>query len=158
VTPQRSALMRRVKGKDSEPEMVVRSVAHRLGCRFRLHRRDLPGSPDLVFISRIASQSIKFSRQSVPCNRGAYFVIEYHRGCLNDRYHPRRRTAVVPPGDFETATVLQRQHHRVERKMRWQPRRFRCLWTSRKRARAARPAPRSLRCWQRREPVDTPRR
>jgi hypothetical protein len=30
---------------------------------------------------------------------------------LNDRYHPRR-TAVVPPGDFETATVLQRQHHR----------------------------------------------
>jgi hypothetical protein len=41
--------------------------------------------------------------QSAPCNRGACFVIESHRGCLKDRYHPRRRTAVVPPGDFETA-------------------------------------------------------
>ena len=32
-----------------KPEMLVRSLAHRLGFRFRLHRRDLPGSPDLVF-------------------------------------------------------------------------------------------------------------
>src|SRR5450631_1632635 len=61
-------------------------------------------------------------KQILSCNRCPATVeritIESHRGCLNDRYHPRRRTAVVPPGDFETATVLQRQHHRVERKMR----------------------------------------
>src|SRR5260370_41965465 len=49
IDPQRSALMARVRGKHSTPEMVVRSVAHRLGYRFRLHRRDLPGTPDLVF-------------------------------------------------------------------------------------------------------------
>jgi len=43
--------MARVKDKHSKPEMVVRRIAHRLGYRFRLHRRDLPGTPDLVFPS-----------------------------------------------------------------------------------------------------------
>lgn len=49
VDPQRSALMARVRSKDSKPELVVRRLAHRMGYRFRLHRRDLPGTPDLVF-------------------------------------------------------------------------------------------------------------
>lgn len=48
----RSRLMSRIRGKNTKPEMVVRRVAHRLGYRFRLHRRDLPGSPDLVFSGR----------------------------------------------------------------------------------------------------------
>ncbi|WP_279595757.1 very short patch repair endonuclease [Methylobacterium sp. J-090] len=52
VDASRSALMGRIKGKDTKPEMIVRRLAHRLGYRFRLHRRDLPGSPDLVFPSR----------------------------------------------------------------------------------------------------------
>jgi len=46
---ERSSLMRRVRGKDTKPEIAVRRVAHALGYRFRLHRRDLPGSPDIVF-------------------------------------------------------------------------------------------------------------
>lgn len=41
--------MRRVKGKDTGPELTVRRLLHGLGYRYRLHRRDLPGSPDLVF-------------------------------------------------------------------------------------------------------------
>jgi len=41
--------MRAVKSKDTGPEMTVRSIVHRLGFRFRLHRDDLPGKPDLVF-------------------------------------------------------------------------------------------------------------
>lgn len=45
----RSALMARIGPKDTKPEMVVRRIAHALGCRFRLQRRDLPGTPDLVF-------------------------------------------------------------------------------------------------------------
>ena len=49
VDPARSELMRRVRGKDTTPERAVRRVAHALGYRFRLHRRDLPGTPDLVF-------------------------------------------------------------------------------------------------------------
>lgn len=46
---ERSALMSRIRGKDTKPELVVRRVAHALGYRFRLHRRDLAGAPDLVF-------------------------------------------------------------------------------------------------------------
>jgi DNA mismatch endonuclease (patch repair protein) len=41
--------MSRVRGKDTTPEMRVRRAAHGLGLRFRLHRQDLPGTPDLVF-------------------------------------------------------------------------------------------------------------
>ena len=53
VTPERrSANMRAIKGKGMKPEMAVRRLAHRLGFRFRLHRADLPGKPDLVFPSR----------------------------------------------------------------------------------------------------------
>ena len=49
LTPeQRSRLMSRVKGKDTKPEKTVRSLLHSLGYRFRLHRKNLPGSPDIV--------------------------------------------------------------------------------------------------------------
>lgn len=49
---QRSERMSRVRGSDTKPELLVRRVAHALGYRFRLHRRDLPGTPDLVFPGR----------------------------------------------------------------------------------------------------------
>ena len=40
--------MSRIRGRDTKPELVVRSLLHRMGYRFRLCRRDLPGSPDIV--------------------------------------------------------------------------------------------------------------
>ena len=50
VTPDvRSRMMAGIKGKDTKPEKMVRSALHRLGFRFRIHRNDLPGKPDLVF-------------------------------------------------------------------------------------------------------------
>jgi DNA mismatch endonuclease (patch repair protein) len=49
---QRSAVMRRVKGRDTGPEMVVRRALTRLGARYRLHRKDLPGSPDVAMPGR----------------------------------------------------------------------------------------------------------
>jgi DNA mismatch endonuclease (patch repair protein) len=49
---RRSEIMGRVRGKDTGPELVVRKLTHGLGYRYRLHRRDLPGQPDLVFPSR----------------------------------------------------------------------------------------------------------
>lgn len=49
---ERSAVMAAVKGKDTKPEMIVRRAAHALGYRYRLHRKDLPGKPDLVFPGR----------------------------------------------------------------------------------------------------------
>jgi len=49
-TPERrSEIMRAVKGRDTAPEMMVRRLAHLMGYRFRLHRKDLPGKPDLIF-------------------------------------------------------------------------------------------------------------
>ena len=54
-TPQqRSANMRAVGRKNTAPELLVRSILHRLGYRFRLHRKDLPGNPDVVFPARKA--------------------------------------------------------------------------------------------------------
>lgn len=50
VTPeQRSKNMSKIKGKNTKPEMIVRSACYELGLRYRLHRKDLPGTPDLVF-------------------------------------------------------------------------------------------------------------
>lgn len=46
---RRREIMSRIKGRDTRPELVVRQIAHGLGFRFRLHRKDLPGRPDLVF-------------------------------------------------------------------------------------------------------------
>ena len=51
-TQKRSEVMARVRSKDTKPEMAVRRYLHNHGLRYRLHRRDLPGCPDLVFASR----------------------------------------------------------------------------------------------------------
>lgn len=67
--------MSRVRSKDTSPEMRVRRLAHALGLRFRLHRRDLPGKPDLVF----------------PRHRVALFV----HGCFWHR-HPNCAKASTP--------------------------------------------------------------
>ena len=46
---RRSAMMARIRDRDTTPELAVRRIAHRMGLRFRLHRKNLPGRPDLVF-------------------------------------------------------------------------------------------------------------
>ena len=70
MTPeQRSRAMAQVRSKNTKPEMRVRSLLHRMGFRFRLHRRDLPGTPDIV----------------LPKHRAAIFVHgcfwHVHSGC-----------------------------------------------------------------------------
>jgi DNA mismatch endonuclease (patch repair protein) len=53
LTPaERSERMRRVRSKDTKPELLVRRLVHRMGYRYRLHLGDLPGHPDLVFPKR----------------------------------------------------------------------------------------------------------
>ncbi|WP_066683674.1 very short patch repair endonuclease [Caulobacter sp. CCH9-E1] len=49
---KRSAVMARVKSKDTSPEKAVRRILTRLGVRYRLHRKDLPGNPDIVMPGR----------------------------------------------------------------------------------------------------------
>lgn len=66
---QRSKCMSRIRNKNTTPELVVRSLVHRMGFRFRLHRKDLPGNPDMV----------------LPCYRKIIFVNgcfwHHHRNC-----------------------------------------------------------------------------
>ncbi len=70
VSPEvRSRIMAQVKSKGMKPEMKVRRLLHGLGYRYRLHRSDLPGRPDLVFPSR---------RKVVFVN-GCFW--HYHRDC-----------------------------------------------------------------------------
>lgn len=71
---KRSAIMRLIKGKNTAPELIVRKAAHRLGLRFRLHGRKLPGSPDLV----------------LPKWRTVVFV----NGCFWHRHPGCRRTTI----------------------------------------------------------------
>lgn len=52
VEISRSRIMRAVRRADTTPEILVRKTAHSLGLRFRLHRRELPGTPDLVFVGQ----------------------------------------------------------------------------------------------------------
>ena len=53
LTPaERSERMSRVRSKDTKPELLVRTLVHRMGFRYRLHDRRLPGSPEMVFPSR----------------------------------------------------------------------------------------------------------
>lgn len=52
LTPEQRSDLIKVKGKDTAPEMIVRRLAHGAGFRYRLHRKDLPGKPDLCFPSR----------------------------------------------------------------------------------------------------------
>lgn len=49
---QRRRIMQAVKSRDTKPEWIVRKALHRLGYRYRVHARDLPGKPDVVFRKR----------------------------------------------------------------------------------------------------------
>lgn len=48
----RSALMSRIKSKNTKPEITVRKILYSLGYRYRIHRKELPGSPDVIFSKR----------------------------------------------------------------------------------------------------------
>ncbi|HXG19058.1 MAG TPA: very short patch repair endonuclease [Methylomirabilota bacterium] len=69
---QRSWIMRQVHSQHTKPELLVRSLVHRLGYRFRLYKRDLPGAPDLVFSSRAKVIFVHGCFwHGHPCRRGA---------------------------------------------------------------------------------------
>ena len=50
TSKQRSFNMSRIRSRDTRPEMIVRSIVHRMGYRYRLHKKDLPGKPDVVLV------------------------------------------------------------------------------------------------------------
>ena len=48
---ERSVVMSKVRSKDTKPELTIRYIIHKAGYRYRLHKKSLPGKPDLVFAS-----------------------------------------------------------------------------------------------------------
>lgn len=94
LTPERrSWLMSRVKGKDTSPELRVRRAAHALGLRFRLHRRDLPGKPDLVFPKFRVAMFVHgcfwhrhegCSKASVPKSRVEFWKMKFDTNVVRD--------------------------------------------------------------------------
>ncbi|KAA2235585.1 very short patch repair endonuclease [Salinarimonas soli] len=95
--------MSRIRGRDTKPEMVVRSVAHALGRRFRLQRRDLPGTPDLVFPR---SRAVIFvhgcfwhrhsgcRKASTPSTRREFWEEKFARNVVRDAANERKLRAM----------------------------------------------------------------
>ena len=89
----RSENMRRVRGKDTRPELTVRRALHALGRRFRLHRRDLPAKPDIVLAKdRLAifvhgcfwHRHDDCPRASTPSTRKEFWVAKFERTVVRD--------------------------------------------------------------------------
>lgn len=92
--PERRALMRQIRSKGTKPELLVRSLTHRLGYRFRLHYRGLPGTPDLAFPGRrkvVFVNGCFWHRhtctvgQKVPNSNRDYWLQKFQRNVERDR-------------------------------------------------------------------------
>lgn len=95
--------MRRVKGKDTDPELIVRRALHAMGLRFRLHRKDLPGRPDIVLPGR---RTVIFvhgcfwhrhegcRRATMPAQRTEFWEAKFDRTIARDREQTAALTAL----------------------------------------------------------------
>lgn len=90
----RSCIMSRIRSKDTKPELLVRSFLHRAGYRFRLHRRDLPGRPDIVLpkfnVAIMVHGCFWHAHQGcsifrMPTTRTAWWKAKLHRNRRRDK-------------------------------------------------------------------------
>lgn len=105
---RRSKNMAAIKGKDTKPELIVRSLVHSLGYRYRLHRRDLPGKPDLVF----------GPRRKVMFVHGCFWHGCERSGC-SDARRPKSNTGYWNP-KIEGNKARDQRHQLVLETMGWQ--------------------------------------
>jgi DNA mismatch endonuclease (patch repair protein) len=97
--PQRSAIMRAVKQKHTGPEMIVRKLLFSLGLRYRLHRKSLPGSPDVIFPSRRIAVFVHgcfwhrhagCKRATTPKSNADFWCGKFERNVERDRDNEKR--------------------------------------------------------------------
>ncbi|MHB1700964.1 MAG: very short patch repair endonuclease [Acidobacteriaceae bacterium] len=88
---ERSALMAKIRGRDTQPELMVRSLIHRMGYRFRLHDGKLPGRPDIVLPrhGKIVLVHGCFWHQHTGCarlpkSRQGYWLPKLEQNCARD--------------------------------------------------------------------------
>jgi len=94
---ERSRIMAAVKAKGTSPELAVRTLVHALGYRFRLHRRSLPGTPDLVFprLKKAINVNGCFwhlhgcGRCRIPVSRRDYWLAKLQRNAARDKCNQR---------------------------------------------------------------------
>jgi len=101
--------MAAIRGKNTKPEMLIRKALHREGFRFRLHRRDLPGKPDLVFPGRKAALFINgcfWHGHDCSLFRWPSTRIEFWREKINATIErDRRNTALLQGMGWRVGTV-----------------------------------------------------
>lgn len=94
TTQRRSWNMARIRSENTKPEMAVRSLLHMMGHRFRLHRKDLPGKPDIVlpryktviFVHGCFWHRHKGCRRSTtPSSNRRYWLKKFERNKANDK-------------------------------------------------------------------------
>ena len=98
TTEQRSALMSRIRGVDTKPELIVRRALHARGYRYRLHGRALPGRPDLVFRKRRAVVFVHgcfwhrhdgCAKSRLPKSRAEYWRAKFESNVERDQRNER---------------------------------------------------------------------
>ena len=100
LTPEeRSKLMGKIRGKNTKPELLVRSMLHRAGYRFSLHRKDLPGKPDIVlrkYNTVVFVHGCFWHRHknckiaSTPKSNVEFWQAKFDRNVANDKKHTRK--------------------------------------------------------------------
>jgi DNA mismatch endonuclease (patch repair protein) len=103
---KRSEMMSRIRNRDTRPELAVRSLLHRMGYRFRLHRRDLPGRPDMILPKRQIAIFV----------HGCFW--HRHRGCK--LAHMPKTQKRFWRKKFESNVKRDRRVKRELRKLGWQ--------------------------------------
>lgn len=115
----RSRLMSRIRSHDTGPERAVRSILHSLGLRFRLHRRDLPGTPDIVLPSRGAVVFVhgcfwhghRCKAEKMPKSRTDYWGPKIEANKARDK----RKSAALRSLGWRVVTVYECELKRPER-------------------------------------------
>ena len=120
VSPKvRSLNMAQIKSKGTKPEMQVRRLLHRLGYRFRLHRNDLQGNPDVVFVSKKKAifvngcfwhQHPNCKRARIPRSNREY----WSNKLLGNRARDIRNTALLEADGWDVMTVWECQLRDLE--------------------------------------------
>jgi len=123
---RRSWNMSRIRGRDTGPELLVRSALHRAGYRFRLHRKDLPGRPDVVlpkyrtivfvhgcFWHRHAGCRLAYT----PKSRAAFWNAKFEANVERDRRNARELHRL----GWKVVTVWECEADRPERWLRRMP-------------------------------------
>ncbi len=103
--------MQAVRGKDTAPERLVRSTLHRLGFRFRLHRKDLPGTPDIVlpghrsalFVNGCFWHGHECSRGALPASNREF----WERKILKNRERDERACSALKKDGWRVLTLWQ---------------------------------------------------